>query len=77
MPENVLWMHDTAARELGVWDGENVVVSDNGYSATIKARVGRCIHPEAVFMVTDWRSIPTNPGPAARGFGYLADERRI
>ena len=68
MPENVLWMHDSAARELGVTDGENVVVSNGGYSAEIKARVSACMHPEAVFMAHGFgRSIPAESRACGRG----------
>ena len=68
MPENALWMHDATARDLGVSDGECVVVSGNGYSAAIKARVSQYMHPQAVFMVRGFGRISRpNPGPAAKG----------
>ena len=68
MPENALWMHDSAARDLGVSDGESVVVSNNGYSATIKARVSPYMHPEAVFMVHGFgRSIPAEYRACGKG----------
>ncbi len=71
MPENVLWINDSAAREIGVSDGESVVVSGNGYSATIKARLSRYMHPEAVFMVHGFgRSIPAE----SRAFGKGASD---
>ncbi|MDP2991244.1 MAG: molybdopterin-dependent oxidoreductase, partial [Kiritimatiellota bacterium] len=71
MPENVLWMHDSAASDLGVSDGEVVVVSGNGYSATIKVRLSQYMHPEAVFMVHGFgRSIPAE----SRAFGKGASD---
>jgi thiosulfate reductase/polysulfide reductase chain A len=68
MPENVLWMHDSAARDLGVSEGDAVVVSAGGYSATIKARISPCMHPEAVFMVPGFgRSIPAESRACGSG----------
>ena len=73
MPENVLWMHDSAARDLGVSDGESVVVSSNGYSATIKARVSPYMHPEAVFMVHGFgRSIPAESRACGKGVSDIS-----
>lgn len=51
MPENVLWINEDEAKELGIKDGDWVEVSSNGYSGKIKAKVTPFIHPEAVFMV--------------------------
>ena len=51
MPENVLWINSTAAKNLDISDGSVVKVSQNGYSETIKAKVTDLIHPEAVFVV--------------------------
>jgi len=73
MPENALWMHDSAARDLGVSDGEHVVVSGNGYSATIKARISPCMHPEAVFMVHGFgRSIPAESRACGKGVSDIS-----
>jgi thiosulfate reductase / polysulfide reductase chain A len=73
MPENVLWMHDTAARELGVSDGQSVVVSGNGFSATIKARVSPYMHPQAVFMVHGFgRSIPAESRACGQGVSDIS-----
>ena len=73
MPENELWMHDSAARDLGVSDGESVVVSGNGYSAAIKARVSQCMHPEAVFMVHGFgRSIPAESRACGKGVSDIS-----
>lgn len=51
MPENVLWINEKEAKEIGIKDGDWVKVSSNGYSGKIKAKVTPFIHPEAVFMV--------------------------
>lgn len=51
MPENILWMHPEAAAKHGIEDGEYVEVSNNGYTAKIRAYITQFIHPEAVFMV--------------------------
>lgn len=51
MPENVLWINEAEAKELGIKEGDIVEVSSNGYSGKIKAKVTPLIHPEAVFMV--------------------------
>jgi thiosulfate reductase/polysulfide reductase chain A len=73
MPENVLWINDTAAAALKIADGERVLVSRNGYSETIAAKVTPLIHPEAVFVVHGFgHRLPVE----SRAFGKgLADNR--
>lgn len=56
--ENVLWMNNEKASELGIKDGETVEVSSSVGSGKIKAKVTDLIHPEAVFML--------------HGFGHMA-----
>lgn len=51
MPENVLWINDKEAEDLGIKNGDIVEVSSNGFSGRIKAYVTPFIHPESVFMV--------------------------
>jgi thiosulfate reductase/polysulfide reductase chain A len=51
MPENVLWINEEEAKDLGIKNGDVVEVSSNGYSGKIKAYVTPFIHPDAVFMV--------------------------
>jgi thiosulfate reductase/polysulfide reductase chain A len=51
MPENVLWINEKEAKDLGIKDGDTVEVSSSGYSGKIKAKVTPSIHPETVFMV--------------------------
>jgi thiosulfate reductase / polysulfide reductase chain A len=72
MPENVLWMHDSVARDLGVCDGEEVVVSGSGTSAVIKARISQYMHPQAVFMVRGFgRSIPAETRACGKGVSEI------
>ena len=73
MPENELWMHDSAAHNIGVSDGESVVVSNDGYCATIRARVSQYMHPEAVFMVRGFgRSIPAESRACGKGVSDIS-----
>jgi thiosulfate reductase / polysulfide reductase chain A len=73
MPENELWMHASVARDLGVSEGEAVVVSNNGYSATIKAKISQYMHPEAVFMVHGFgRSIPAESRACGKGVSDIS-----
>ncbi len=51
LSENVLWMNEKEAKDLGIKDGDKVEVSTDGYNGKIKAKVTPHIHPEAVFML--------------------------
>jgi len=51
MSENQLWINTDKAETLGIKDGDEVEVSQNGYSETIAAKVTDTIHPEAVFVL--------------------------
>jgi thiosulfate reductase/polysulfide reductase chain A len=71
--ENPLWMHTDRAKALGISDGDEVLISGNGYSAHIKAHVTPWIHPEAVFMLHGYgRTVPLQT--RACGLG-VADQR--
>jgi thiosulfate reductase/polysulfide reductase chain A len=73
MPENVLWMNQSAAAGMGLADGETVAVSGPGGSGRIKVKLTEFIHPEAVFMVRGFgRSLPVESRAEGRG---LADTR--
>ena len=73
MPENVLWIHTQAAQALGISDGNLVLVSHQGHSETVKARVTDLIHPEAVFVVHGFgHTLPVESRALGRG---LADNR--
>ena len=56
--ENVLWINDDKAAELGIKNGDTVEVSSNVGSGKIKTKATDLIHPEAVFML--------------HGFGHMA-----
>ena len=49
--ENVLWINENKAGELGIKDGDTVEVSSSVGSGKIRAKVTDLIHPEAVFML--------------------------
>ncbi len=51
MKENLLWINNTKAADLGISDGAVVEVSSACGKGRIKAFVTDLIHPEAVFMV--------------------------
>jgi thiosulfate reductase/polysulfide reductase chain A len=73
MPENVLWINDQAAQKLGIADGDPVLVSQNGYSESIKAKVTAMIHPDAVFVIHGFgHRLPVESRAFGRG---LADNK--
>ncbi len=51
VPENVLWINETKAEEMGIQDGAWVEVASKVGRGRIKAKVTDMIHPEAVFML--------------------------
>ena len=51
VPINPIWINQVEAAKLGISDGDQVVVSANGYSAKSVAYVTDLIHPESVFML--------------------------
>jgi thiosulfate reductase/polysulfide reductase chain A len=73
MPENVLWINDKAAQKLGIADGDLVLVTQNGYSESIRAKATSMIHPEAVFVIHGFgHRLPAE----SRAFGKgLADNK--
>jgi thiosulfate reductase/polysulfide reductase chain A len=73
MPENLLWIHAGAAKDLGIADGDLVEVSQNGYAETIHAKVTDAIHPEAVFVVHGFgHTLPVESRAQGKG---LADNK--
>jgi thiosulfate reductase/polysulfide reductase chain A len=73
MPENVLWINDQAAQKLDIADGDQVLVSQNGYSESIKAKVTAMIHPDAVFVIHGFgHRLPAESRAFGRG---LADNK--
>ncbi len=51
VPENVLWINETKAEEMGIQDGSRVEVASKVGRGRIKAKITDMIHPEAVFML--------------------------
>ncbi len=73
MPENVLWINTKSAKSLGISDGGTALVSQNGYSETIRAKVTDFIHPDAVFVVHGFgHTLPVESRAMGRG---LADNK--
>ncbi len=73
MSENVLWINTQAAEALGIADGDQVAVTQNGYSETIRAKVTPFIHPEAVFVIHGFgHRLPAESRAFEKG---LADNR--
>ena len=68
-PENVLWIHPSSARSVGVDDGDRVEVRSSVGSIRVKARVTQEIRPDCVFTMhgygkrSKWQSRVA--GPAA------------
>jgi len=73
-PEQMLWIHPSRAKPLGIADGDEVEISGGGsYHAFIKAKVTQWIHPEAVFMLHGYgATVPL--ATRACGLG-VADQR--
>ncbi|MDP1651625.1 MAG: molybdopterin-dependent oxidoreductase [Rhodocyclaceae bacterium] len=73
-PEQMLWIHPSRAKPLGIADGDEVEISGGGsYHAFIKTKVTPWIHPEAVFMLHGYgATVPL----ATRACGVgVADQR--
>jgi thiosulfate reductase/polysulfide reductase chain A len=75
MSQNPLWIHARRAEELGIWTGDEVVVSclDGSVEFKTEALVTDAIHPEAVFTWHGFgRTVPILKRAYARG---MADQR--
>lgn len=73
MPENTLWINTARAAKLGIANDEYVTVSNEGYSAPIRAYVTDFIHPDAVFMIHGFgHTLPCES--RARGKGAADNE---
>lgn len=73
MPENELWINTKSAKSLGISDGGTALVSQNGYSETIRAKVTDFMHPDAVFVVHGFgHTLPVESRAMGRG---LADNK--
>ena len=49
--ENLLWINDGVAADMGIEDGEYVAIGVKGGTERIKAYVTEFVHPECVFML--------------------------
>ncbi|HMK65943.1 MAG TPA: molybdopterin-dependent oxidoreductase, partial [Thermodesulfobacteriota bacterium] len=73
LPENSLWMHPDPAKKLGISDGDQVDIRNEGYSTTGSVSLTPLIHPEAVFMYHGFgRTIPWQTRAYKKG---MADQR--
>ena len=73
MSENALWINSAKGAELGLSDGDRIVVTSDGYSTQGKVRLTEFIHPEAAFMVHGFgRTVPLQTRAYGKG---MADQR--
>ncbi len=73
LKENVLWINKQVAKEMGLKDGDRVIVSNNGYAKEMRIFATDLIHPEAVFMLHGFgRTVPQQTRAYNRG---VADQR--
>ena len=73
LKENVLWINKQVAEEMGLKDGDRVIVSNNGYAKEMRIFATDLIHPEAVFMLHGFgRTVPQQTRAYNRG---VADQR--
>ena len=68
MPENLLWMNKEAGVQMGIDDGDTVLVSVKDRSGRIRVKLTEFIHPEAIFMVTGFgRTLPVESRSYGKG----------
>ncbi len=73
LKENVLWINKKVAEEMGLKDGDKVIVSNGGYKKEMRIFATELIHPEAVFMLHGFgRTVPQQTRAYNRG---VADQR--
>jgi thiosulfate reductase / polysulfide reductase chain A len=73
LPENTLWIHPQAAQQLGLTDGDQVDVENEGYRTSGSVSLTPFIHPEAVFMYHGFgRTVPLQTRAYKKG---MADQR--
>lgn len=60
MPENTLWLHPDAAKELGIADGDVVEVTSSVGRGELKASLTQGILPDTVYMLTGFGAL--SPG---------------
>lgn len=73
VPDNPVWIHPDRAKALGIDDGSEIEVSNNGYTGRGRAKVTPWIHPNAVFMLHGFgRTVPAQTRAYNKG---IADQR--
>jgi thiosulfate reductase/polysulfide reductase chain A len=73
LPENTLWIHPQAAKQIGVSEGDRVVVENEGYQTVGAVTITALIDPEAVFMYHGFgRTVPLQTRAYKKG---MADQR--
>ncbi len=73
LKENVLWINKKVAEQMGLKDGDRVIVSNGGYQKEMRIFATELIHPEAVFMLHGFgRTVPQQTRAYNRG---VADQR--
>ncbi|WP_022853768.1 molybdopterin-dependent oxidoreductase [Thermodesulfatator atlanticus] len=73
LKENVLWINDQVAKEMGLKTGDTVIVKNGNYEKKIKVFATELIHPEAVYMLHGFgRTVPQQTRAYNRG---VADQR--
>lgn len=60
-----IWINSKKARELGIADGSDVIVSAKGYENKVRCKVTERIHPEAIFVPAGYGSFASK---LERGF---------
>ncbi|OAG27725.1 molybdopterin-dependent oxidoreductase [Thermodesulfatator autotrophicus] len=73
LKENVLWINDRVAKEMGLKTGDTVIVRNGTYEKKIKIFATDLIHPEAVYMLHGFgRTVPQQTRAYQKG---VADQR--
>ncbi|AEH45482.1 molybdopterin oxidoreductase [Thermodesulfatator indicus DSM 15286] len=73
LKENVLWINDQVAKEMGLKTGDTVIVRNGNYEKKIKIFATELIHPEAVYMLHGFgRTVPQQTRAYQKG---VADQR--
>lgn len=73
LPDNPVWIHPDRAEKLGVKDGDEVEISNQGYTVQSKIKVIQWMHPDVLFVIHGFgRTIPLQTRAFNKG---IADQR--
>lgn len=73
MPENPVWIHPDRAKKLDLADGDEVDVTNQGYTARGRVKMTEWTHPDVLFMLHGFgRTIPLQTRAFKKG---IADQR--